>query len=131
MDYNYLRKLENKFIEDNQKCVNKQLLKLHFQKILELINPIIYDNKNLILDEFKDRLINHLFILCYNIEYIPSSFVKFIAEISLYLNTLEWEGILKDLMNYKSTEFLSNYYKIISLILKNKHIKPEKKQIFE
>ncbi len=131
MDYNYLRNLENKLIEDNQKWVNKQLLKLHYKKILELINPIIFDNKILILDEFKDRLINHLFTLCYNIEYIPSVFVKFIAEISLYLNSLEWEGILKDLRNYKSTEFLSNYYKIISLILKNKHIIPEKKQIFE
>ena len=131
MDSNYLRKLENKLIEDNHKFVNKELLKLHYKRILELINPIIIDNKKLIIDEFKDRLINHLFILSYNIEYIPSHFIKLIAEICCYLHTLEWEGILRDLKNYKSTEFLTNYYKIISIILKNKFIKAEKKQIFE
>ena len=30
MDYNYLKKLENKFIEDNQKLLNKDLLKIHY-----------------------------------------------------------------------------------------------------
>ena len=131
MDYNYLKKLENKFIEDNQKLLNKDLLKIHYKKIIELINPIITDNKKLILDEYKDRLINHLFILSSFIEYIPSYFIKLIAEISCYLHTLEWEGILKDLKSFKSTEFLTNYYKTISIILKNKYIKEEKKQIFE
>ena len=109
MDYNYLKKLENKFIEDNQKLLNKDLLKIHYKKIIELINPIITDNKKLILDEYKDRLINHLFILSSFIEYIPSYFIKLIAEISCYLHTLEWEGILKDLKSFKSTEFLTNY----------------------
>ena len=109
MDYNYLKKLENKFIEDNQKLLNKDLLKIHYQKIIELINPIITDNKKLILDEYKDRLINHLFILSSFIQYIPSYFIKFIAEISCYLHTLEFEGILKDLKSFKSTEFLTNY----------------------
>ena len=105
MDYNYLKKLENKLIEDNQKLLNKDLLKIHYKKIIELINPIITDNKKLILDEYKDRLINHLFILSSFIEYIPSYFIKLIAEISCYLHTLECEGILKDLKSLNQLNF--------------------------
>lgn len=50
---------------------------------------------------------------------------------SQHLQNLELDGIFQDLRSTKKTEFLSNYYKIVSKIMKNKYIKQEKKNIFE
>src|SRR5437870_3700251 len=93
---NHLRHLEKNIIESNKTTFNKKFLELHFSNILSLIDPLITDN-SLIINEFQDNLLNHLFSLCFGIDYIPSIFIKKIAEISCSIHTLEYIGILKDM----------------------------------
>jgi hypothetical protein len=50
---------------------------------------------------------------------------------SQHLQTLEIDGSFVDTKSNRKTEFLSNYYKIVSKIMKNKFIKIEKKSLFE
>jgi hypothetical protein len=47
------------------------------------------------------------------------------------LQSIELEGIFMENKSNKKTEFLSHYYKIVSIIMKNKYVKLEKKNIFE
>jgi hypothetical protein len=53
------------------------------------------------------------------------------AEMSQHLGNLDIDGIYSDTKSNRKTEFLSNYYKIVSKIMKNKYIKAEKKVLFE
>jgi hypothetical protein len=62
---------------------------------------------------------------------INFSFIKEIAELSQHLQNLEIEGFYSDTKSNRKTEFLSNYYKIVSKIMKNKFIKADKKILFE
>jgi hypothetical protein len=53
------------------------------------------------------------------------------AELSQYLQNLEIDGSYSDTKSNRKTEFLSNFYKIVSKIMKNKYIKADKKILFE
>ena len=45
--------------------------------------------------------------------------------------TIEIEGYFGEIKSHKSSEFLSMYYKIVSVIMNNKNIKESKKKFFE
>lgn len=50
---------------------------------------------------------------------------------SFYLQDFELDGFFQDVISSKSTDFLSKFYKALSIILKNKNIKKEKREVFE
>ena len=125
-----LKQLEKKIIEEyKDKKRNKDFIKEHYKHSLELINPIVSDG-NSIINEYQYNIMMHLFNLASSIEYIPSIFIKQIASLSLF-KTLEITGFSYEVQTSKRTEFLSHYYKIVSIIMNNKFIKESKKNIFE
>ena len=134
---NNLEKIEEMLIkrvkEENSIQKNKskknEFIKEHYTKCLQLISPIMYNGK-IIIKEFQYNIIMHLFRLTLNIDYIPSIFIKQIAEMSSF-TTIEIEGFFAEIKSHKSTEFLSMYYKIVSVIMNNKYIKESKKKYFE
>ena len=123
--------LEKRLIENNKNphTINKDFLKDHYKHFLKLLNPIIFKGQ-MVMNEYQYSLMVHLFNLCANIEYVPSVFIKQIAEMSSF-TSVELVGIPKEIRSRKSTEFLSMYYKIVSIIMNNKYIKEDKKKIFE
>ena len=126
---NILHKLEEKIIEEyKEKKKNKDFIKEHYKHSLDLINPIVSDG-NIIIHEYQYNRMMHLFNLSNSIEYIPTIFIKQIANLSSFKN-IEIKGFSKEVQNSKSTEFLSHYYKIVSVIMNNKYIKESKKKIF-
>ena len=120
-------KEENSFHKNNSK--KNELIKEHYTNCLQLISPIMSNGK-IIIKEFQYKIIMHLFRLTLNIDYIPSIFIKQIAEMSSF-TTIEIEGFFAEIKSHKSTEFLSMYYKIVSVIMNNKYIKESKKKYFE
>jgi hypothetical protein len=130
VDHKHLKNFETRIIENNAQSLNKEFIKTHYKAILQMANPIIVDKK-IILNGYQFKLMMHLFNICNHVSYIPSFFIKEIAEMSFYLQNLEVDGFFHELKSAKKTEFLSMYYKIVSVIMKNKHIKPEKKGVFE
>ena len=130
LDNKCLKNFEKKIIEENSQYLNKEFIQTHYKTLLQLANPIIIDKK-IIMNDYQFKLMMHLFGLCNHIEYIPSFFIKEITEMSFYLQTIEIEGIFSECKSGRKTEFLSLYYKLVSIIMKNKYIKPEKRNIFE
>ena len=134
---NSLEKIEEMIIkkakEENfmprKKSKYNDFIKEHYKKCLHLITPIMF-NKKIVIKEFQYNIIMHLFRLTLNIDYIPSVFIKLIAEMSSF-TTIEIEGFFAEIKSHKSTEFLSMYYKIVSVIMNNKYIKESKKKYFE
>ena len=102
-----------------------EFIKEHYKRCLKLISPIMSNGK-IIMKEFQFNIIMHLFRLVLSIDYIPSIFIRQIAEMSSF-TTIEVEGFFTEVKTHKSTEFLSMYYKILSLIMNNKLIKEPKK----
>jgi hypothetical protein len=113
----------------SKKSKSYEFIKEHFKKCLQLMSPLISNGK-IILKEFQYNIIMHLFRLTLQIDYIPSAFIKQIAELSSFTN-IEIEGYFGELKSHKSSEFLSMYYKIVSVIMSNKYIKDSKKKFFE
>ena len=127
---NILEKLEEKIINEyKEKKKNKDFIKEHYKHCLDLINPIVSDG-NIIINEYQYNIMMHLFNLANSIEYIPTLFIKQIASLSSF-KIIELTGFSKEIQNSKSTEFLSHYYKIVSVIMNNKFIKENKKKFFE
>ena len=112
-----------------KKAKSYELIKEHYKKCLQLISPIM-SNGEIIIKEFQYNVIMHLFRLTLKIDYIPSMFIKQIAEMSSF-TTIEIEGYFGEIKSHKSSEFLSMYYKIVSVIMNNKNIKESKKKFFE
>jgi len=73
MDLNmsYLKTFENKLIDESVKIINKDFIKTHYAKIIELIGPIVVNNK-MLLNYNQYNLIRHLFQISNAIDYIPS-----------------------------------------------------------
>ena len=113
----------------SKKSKSYEFIKEHYKKCLQLISPIMLNGK-IILKEFQYNIIMHLFRLTLGIDYIPSIFIKQIAEMSSF-TSIEVEGCFGEIKSHKSTEFLSMYYKIVSVIMNNKYIKESKKKFFE
>ena len=111
------------------KSKSNEFIKEHYKNCLQLISPIMSNGK-IVIKEFQYNIIMHLFRLTLSIDYIPSVFIKQIAEMSSF-TTIEVEGYFAELKSHKSTEFLSMYYKIVSVIMNNKYIKESKKKFFE
>ena len=111
------------------KSKSNEFIKEHYKNCLQLISPIMSNGK-IVIKEFQYNIIMHLFRLTLNLDYIPSVFIKQIAEMSSF-TTIEVEGYFAELKSHKSTEFLSMYYKIVSVIMNNKYIKESKKKFFE
>ena len=103
------------------KSKSNEFIKEHYKNCLQLISPIMSNGK-IVIKEFQYNIIMHLFRLTLSIDYIPSVFIKQIAEMSSF-TTIEVEGYFAELKSHKSTEFLSMYYKIVSVIMNNKYIK--------
>ena len=123
---------EEKSLQKNiikKKSKSYEFLKEHYKKCLQLISPIMSNGK-IIIKDFQYNIIMHLFRLTLNVDYIPSIFIKQIAEMSSF-TTIEIEGYFYELKSHKSSEFLSMYYKIVSVIMNNKYIKESKKKFFE
>jgi hypothetical protein len=112
-----------------KKSKSYEFLKEHYKKCLQLISPIMLNGK-IIIKEFQYNIIMHLFRLTLRTDYIPSVFIKQIAEMSSF-TTIEIEGYFSEIKSHKSTEFLTMYYKIVSVIMNNKYIKESKKKFFE
>ena len=112
-----------------KKSKSYEFLKEHYKKCLQLISPIMSNGK-IIIKEFQYNIIMHLFRLTLKVDYIPSVFIKQIAEMSSF-TTIEIEGYFGEIKSHKSSEFLSTYYKIVSVIMNNKYIKESKKKFFE
>ena len=122
---------EEKSLQKNifkKKSKSYEFLKEHYKKCLQLISPIMSNGK-IIIKDFQYNIIMHLFRLTLNVDYIPSIFIKQIAEMSSF-TTIEIEGYFYELKSHKSSEFLSMYYKIVSVIMNNKYIKESKKKVF-
>ena len=113
----------------SKKSKTYEFLKDHYKKCLQLMSPLISNGK-IIIKEFQYNIIMHLFRLTLQIDYIPSAFIKQIAELSSF-NSIEIEGYFGEMKSHKSSEFLSMYYKIVSVIMNNKYIKETKKKFFE
>ena len=109
----------------SKKSKTYEFLKVHYKKCLQLMSPLISNGK-IIIKEFQYNIIMHLFRLTLQIDYIPSAFIKQIAELSSF-NSIEIEGYFGEMKSHKSSEFLSMYYKIVSVIMNNKYIKETKK----
>ena len=126
-----LNALEKKIITEykNKNTNNKDFLKEHYKHFLKLLNPIVFKGQ-IVMNEFQYNLMMHLFTLCSQIRYVPSCFIKQIAEMSSF-TTIELVGFPLPIKTQKSTEFLSQYYKIVSIITNNTYIKSNKKKIFE
>src|SRR5690349_13808322 len=124
LDQKCLKNFKKRIIEENSQHLNKEFIKTHYKALLQLVNPILVEKK-IILNDYQFKSMMHLFGLCNHIEYIPSFFIKEIAEMSFYLQTIEIEGIFNECRSARKTEFLSLYYKLVSVIMKNKFIKPE------
>jgi len=67
----YLKTFENKLIDESVKIINKDFIKTHYAKIIELIGPIVVNNK-MLLNYNQYNLIRHLFQISNAIDYIPS-----------------------------------------------------------
>ena len=117
--------LKNTF---TKKSKSYEVLKEHYKKCLQLISPLMTNGK-IIIKEFQYNIIMHLFRLTLKIDYIPSVFIKQIAEMGSF-STIEIEGYFDEIKSHKSSEFLTMYYKIVSVIMNNKYIKESKKKIF-
>ena len=120
---------EDSLQKNKSKSKRNEFIKEHYKKCLQLISPIM-NNGKIIIKEFQYNIIMHLFRLSLNIDYIPSVFIKQIAEMSSF-TTIEIEGFFAEIKSHKSTEFLSMYYKIVSIIMNNKNIKESKRKFFE
>ena len=120
---------EDSLQKNKSKSKRNEFIKEHYKKCLQLISPIM-NNGKIIIKEFQYNIIMHLFRLSLNIDYIPSVFIKQMAELSSF-TTIEIEGFFAEIKSHKSTEFLSMYYKIVSVIMNNKYIKESKKKYFE
>ena len=113
----------------SKKSKTYEFLKDHYKKCLQLMFPLISNGK-IIIKEFQYNIIMHLFRLTLQIDYIPSAFIKQIAELSSF-TSIEIEGYFGEMKSHKSSEFLTMYYKIVSVIMNNKYIKESKKKFFE
>ena len=115
--------------QNQDKIRNK--VKLHYDNMINLLGKIIIDNR-LLLTENNLNILSHLFNLTLSIDYIPSCFIKLIAEISCNIQTFDTLGLKhnskKDSL---MVEFLKGYYKTVSSIIRNPNVKREKKEIFE
>jgi hypothetical protein len=67
-DSRFLKSFEKKIIEDK---LNIDFIKNHYKSILQMINPIVIENK-IILNDYQYKLMIHLFNICYQVEYVPS-----------------------------------------------------------
>ena len=117
---------KNNFTKKSKCC---EFIKEHYKKCLQLISPIMSNGK-IIIKEYQYNIIMHLFRLTLKIDYIPSVFIKQIAEMSTF-TSIEIEGFFGEIKSHKNSEFLSLYYKIVSVIMNNKYIKESKKKFFE
>ena len=127
-----IKQLESKLLTIIKKKTSEnyhEQIKEHFKYCLKLINPIMFEGK-IQMNEFKYNIMMHLFNITNLIDYIPSIFIKQIAEISSF-NTFEVNGFFNEIAKYKCRNFLTQYYKTVSVIINNKQIKKEKKETFE
>ena len=77
---NYLKTFENKLINQSVKIINRDFIKIHYTKIIELIGTIIFQeedkDKNKVLrmklNYNQYNLMRHLFQISSSIDYIPS-----------------------------------------------------------
>jgi len=60
LDTKYLKNFEVRIIKNNSQTVNKEFIKSHYKTILQMANQIII-KKKIILNDYKYRLMNHLF----------------------------------------------------------------------
>ena len=128
---NTITALETRIIEEHTPLTNKSklFLKDHYATVLKLINQIMFDDV-LQMNEYQYMLMVHLFTLASKLNYIPSAFIQFVAEMSSFTK-IELVGVPLEAINAKSIDFLSMYYKIVSEIMNNKYIKKDKKEVFE
>ena len=84
-----------------KKTRNNEFIKEHYKNCLQLISPIMSNGK-IVIKEFQYNIIMHLFRLTLSLDYIPSVFIKQIAEMSSF-TTIEIEGFFAEIKSHKST----------------------------
>ncbi len=124
-----IKQLESKLLTILKKKTSVKYhehIKEHFKYCLKLINPIMSEGK-IQMNEFKYNIMMHLFNITNLIDYIPSLFIKQIAEISSF-NTFEVNGFFNEISKYKIRNFLTQYYETVAISVSNNLIKEEKNE---
>jgi len=71
IDDSYFKNFEALIVSMNNTNTNREMIKIHFTTIYQMIDPIIVEEK-MLLNEFQLKLILHLFNISFQLEYIPS-----------------------------------------------------------
>ncbi len=71
IDQSYFKNFENFIVSMNNTNTNREMIKIHFQSIFQMIDPFIVNDK-MLLNEFQLKLFLHLFNISFQLEYIPS-----------------------------------------------------------
>lgn len=130
LNVNLITNLENVLVTEYNLSKNKEKVKAHYHRIILMIGDIT-TSKDLILTPRSLSLIQHLYSLTSKIDYIPSVYIKLIADLSHFLHILKIDSCFASQKHSLTIEFLAGYYKTVSHILKNQKIKKEKRETFE
>jgi len=71
IDDSYFKNFEDHIVSMNKTHTNREMIKIHFKTIYQMIDPFILNDK-MLLNEFQLKLLLHLFNISFQLEYIPS-----------------------------------------------------------
>ena len=129
LKFEFLTTLENMITQDFEISGNKEKIKSHTQLILNQIQLI--DDSQIKLNPRSVFLFNHLISIYSKIDYIPTIFIKKVSDLSQFINQISVHECFETQIHYLTIDFLTNYYRVISLILRSKNVKKNKKENFE
>ena len=108
IDKEYFKEIENTFF-GNTIPADNTFVSDHFSTMLDL-RGFIVSKGTICMNSYQVELMNHLFRICFNNDYIPSLFIKDIANISLYINEVRIIGVFPQFVKEEKVNFFINIF---------------------